>query len=288
MSWLRNDDDMLDHAHWRRAFRLGGDGVLATWERLRSWCARRLTDGIVPADMVDEIAQLDGSKSRARALQALVDAQLLAWCDPAEDSLDLRRGDAEPSPRPRRTHDEVVIVGYLKRNPSRAKVTEERDRRAQAERLRRGTRRVTGHDSAHVPDRDLVPSQSRPNPNPVPSQDPPVAPHGGDLSPEPKAKRAKSRTKLPEDFAPIEADRSLARELGVSLEVEFPKFCDHHRGKGTLGADWRATLRYWLRNSKRFSGAARPPDDRLRAQADRVTMLRQREAAEEASRTGTR
>ncbi len=75
--------------------------------------------------------------------------------------------------------------------------------------------------------------------------------------PAPKAKRTKPRSKVPDDFEPIAADRSLASELQVDLASEFPKFLDYHRAKGSLMADWRAALRTWLRNAGRFGGAAR-------------------------------
>ncbi len=264
MVWLRLEDNMLDHPKWRRAIRLAGDDALGVWIRLVSWCSRNLTDGAIPADMVEEVAETKGDRGRRRALEALISSSLVA----------------------RDEHGACTIVDYLERNPSRSDVRAERDRRAQAERLRRGKPRVTGHESAGVPDRAHVPSQSRPVPSQSQPKDPPVAPQGGDPSPEPKAKRVKSRTKLPDDFAPTTADNSLAVEMGVSLEAEFPKFCEYHRARGTLGADWRAALRYWLRNSKRFSAPARAPDDRLRTQANRVQWLREREAAEEASRRG--
>src|SRR4051812_48076576 len=140
MVWLRMEDDMLDHQKWRRALRLGGDATLTVWWRLCSWCARRLTDGEVPPDMVEEIAQSKGSRTRSKALQALVDASLLA-----------RRGDGG-----------VSIVDYLDRNPSRSEVEQERLRRASSQRNRRSTDRVTGHGETSDPACNEVPSQSHP------------------------------------------------------------------------------------------------------------------------------
>lgn len=176
MPWVRYDDDMLDHAKWRRALRLAGDGVLATWHRLTAWCSRRLTDGVVPSDMVDEVAELAGSKTRAKCLKALIDAQLLAWCAPGEDSIDLRLGRAEPTPRARRADDDLVVVGYLKRNPSADKVHADRERRAKAQQDYIDRKKLTnqhptsavasapGRAAAVMPDADDVPSR------PVPSQ----------------------------------------------------------------------------------------------------------------------
>lgn len=72
---------------------------------------------------------------------------------------------------------------------------------------------------------------------------PPVSPQGG------KAKRA---AQLPEDFEPNETNKRLAEELGVSLNTEFPQFCDHHRAKGSTMKDWHAAMNTWIRNAHRF------------------------------------
>jgi hypothetical protein len=149
MSWLRDDDDMLDHEKWRRAIRDGGDGALLVWARLRAWCSRRLTDGVIPADMVDEVAEIGRSKSRSRALHALVAHALCAW----------------------REDGALTICGYLERNPSKARVLEERERRSEAQRKRRVGPNVTGHAMSSYPDCNEVPAQSRPGPIPAPEEE---------------------------------------------------------------------------------------------------------------------
>jgi hypothetical protein len=110
MSWLRTDDDMLDHEKWRRAIRNGGDGVLLMWWRFASWSSRQRTDGIVPGDVVDDVGV---TRARSRQLLALIDARLLAWVAPGQDSLSVRRGLTEPEPRGRHVGDNLVVVGYL-------------------------------------------------------------------------------------------------------------------------------------------------------------------------------
>lgn len=100
MSWLRFEDNMLDHPKWRRALRQGGDAVVAVWVRLISWCSRNLTDGLIPADMVEEVAELRGDRGRRRALEALVSSMLVA----------------------RDEQGACTIVDYLQRNPSKAQV----------------------------------------------------------------------------------------------------------------------------------------------------------------------
>lgn len=69
------------------------------------------------------------------------------------------------------------------------------------------------------------------------------------------ARVKKPATSLPDDFEPNEACRSLAANLGVSVEGELPKFRDHHLQKGTLGKDWNAGFRTWLNNAVKFGTA---------------------------------
>lgn len=178
MSWLRIDDDMLDHEKWRRALREGGDAALLVWLRLTSYCSRRLTDGRVAADMVAEIAQLARSKSRARALQALV-----------EHGLCTRHVDGA-----------IVVCGYLERNPSKADVIAERERRAQAQKNYADRKKLTGQQPVELPPPDPV---ALPQPDDVPSRPVPIP------SPDPIPLRSS---------APLEVVRSLR---GVEFKHEW-------------------------------------------------------------------
>lgn len=209
MTWLRFDDDMLDHEKWRSALREGGDAVLLVWFRLTSWCSRRLTDGRIPAKMVAEIACLERSKSRARALEALVESGLCA----------------------RHIDGAIVISGYLERNPSKADVLAERDRRAKAQRDYADRKKLTGQrpirlpgpDPVGLPEPDDVPSQSHPNPVPIPEE--------GERAPTllPPSKRERRLDaqalslnrlihKYPPDFEPTKANQTRGHELGLSDE----------------------------------------------------------------------
>lgn len=149
MTWLRLEDNMLDHPKWRRAIRLGGDAVLAVWVRLVSWCSRNLTDGVIPADMVHDVAETRGDRSRRRALDALVESSLVA----------------------RDEQGRCTIADYLERNPSRAEVLADRAKRAQAQKSRRLGSAVTGHAETSDPERNGVPSRPVPShPNPPADQ----------------------------------------------------------------------------------------------------------------------
>jgi hypothetical protein len=285
MTWFRIDDDMLNHEKWRRAIRAGGGTVVEVWLRLSLWCSKRLTDGLVPADMVDELAELGRSKSKARALQALVDAKLLAWFAPGECSFGVRQGLVECAPRARQAHDALAVVNYLVRNPSKSRVLANRDRRAQGQHNRRHTDDVTGFiattDDDVKPMRNDVPSRpvpSRPNP-------PVVVPHAGPSQGEPTL-----YTTLDGWDASELEDEALS--VGVSREYyrERIRRVRNTRIGGRNGvrdrAEWvREQLGRWRtwEESERAQkmGATRKGSDAVSAQADRINMLRAQEAAEE-------
>lgn len=113
MSWLRLEDNMLDHPKWRRALREGGDGALLMWWRLNAWCSRHSTGGRVPGDLVESISCIGRRKSGHKQLGALIKAHLLAWHDPSFDSTDVRSGLADPADRERHGGDELIVVGFL-------------------------------------------------------------------------------------------------------------------------------------------------------------------------------
>lgn len=147
MSWLRHDDDMLDHPKWIRALRDGGADALLIWWRLCAWSSRRLTDGVIPVDMIGEVGRIERSKNKLRALQALVDSGLCS-----------RRADGA-----------LVIEGYLERNPSKADVLAQRasgTERKQKHRVRVSASREAARPAPDVP-RDA--STTRPDPVPIPS-----------------------------------------------------------------------------------------------------------------------
>ena len=49
----------------------------------------------------------------------------------------------------------------------------------------------------------------------------------------------------------------MATELRLDIADQVARFRDHFLGKGGLKADWDATFRNWLRNSKVF-GPSKP------------------------------
>lgn len=158
MSWLRLDDDMLDHPKWVRAIRDGGSAALHLWVALCSWCSRHLTDGVVPADIVPTLTQQLRARDRSKALSALESSQLVASDEPGA----------------------IRIVDYLERNPSRAETMALRERRAKAQRDYVDRKKLTGQQPiAHLDDRpppDTAPSRPVPaRPDPRESESAPRA-----------------------------------------------------------------------------------------------------------------
>jgi hypothetical protein len=82
MSWIGLDDGILEHPKFIRAVNMAGSEAVHLWLGLRAYCARHLTDGHVPADMVDEVRGPRGRK-RQEALAALVHVGLLEQRDGA-------------------------------------------------------------------------------------------------------------------------------------------------------------------------------------------------------------
>lgn len=216
MSWLRLDDDMLDHPKWVRAIRDGGSSALHLWLALCSWCSRHLTDGVIPADIVPTLTTQWRSRDRARALQALESSQLVAITEPGA----------------------VHIVDYLERNPSRAETIERRGRKADTQKNHAVRKKLTGQLQVVVvddgPAPDPLPIPSRPDPVPTPEGERERA-----LLPPSKRDQALDAAALalnrlshryPPDFEPTRANQSRALELGLT-EPEVWQRWDECRDK---------------------------------------------------------
>jgi hypothetical protein len=227
MSWLRLDDDMLDHPKWVRAIRDGGSAALHMWLALCSWCSRHLTDGEIPADIVPTLTQQWRARDRAKAIQALESSQLVAITEPGA----------------------IHIVDYLERNPSRAETLERRSRKADNQKNHAVRKKLTGQRPVVVvddgPAPDPLPIPSRPDPVPTPEEGErnARAPGGSPsevrtLQPS-KRERAREaaavaltrlRHKYPPDFEPTVDNRSRAVELGLT-EAETWQRWDECRDK---------------------------------------------------------
>lgn len=96
MTWLRLDDDMLDHPKWVRALRDGGSAAIHLWMRLACWCSRQRTDGLVPGNLVGDIGKIGRSKRLRRALAALLEQGLCEHT--ADGSLRVNGAQSEREP----------------------------------------------------------------------------------------------------------------------------------------------------------------------------------------------
>jgi hypothetical protein len=63
------------------------------------------------------------------------------------------------------------------------------------------------------------------------------------------------RTRVPEPFLITDEMRAWAQSKSITLDLdsETEQFLDYHRGKGTVGKDWTATWRTWMRNAQKWS-----------------------------------
>lgn len=106
----------------------------------------------------------------------------------------------------------------------------------------------------------------------IPDSKPDTKPDGNlfgvsDETPKPKAKRAVT---IPSNWVP--SDKNLDDAFNANftqeeIDHEAAAFRDYHLQKGTAFKDWDAGWRTWLRNSRKFSPAARQ-DHRAAAKSD--------------------
>jgi hypothetical protein len=65
--------------------------------------------------------------------------------------------------------------------------------------------------------------------------------------------KAKRKSKLPEDWAPIAEQLEYARAQGCADPADTAaRFRLHHQSKGTLALDWDKGFQYWCRNESNF------------------------------------
>jgi 5-methylcytosine-specific restriction endonuclease McrA len=76
VSRLELDDQILNHPKFIRAVKIGGSEPIHMWLGIRAYVGQNLSDGFVPADMVDEVRGPLGKK-RTAALKVLTDVGLL-------------------------------------------------------------------------------------------------------------------------------------------------------------------------------------------------------------------
>lgn len=244
MSWVKIDD----HANEHRKQVAAGPVACWLWACGLMYANRQPTrDGFIPVGVVSMLF----AGANKKLAEKLVEVGL--W---------------EATDGGYRVHD------YHDYQPTQEETDERRSRRV--ERARKGaaarwskepsiaqaspkhdTSMRTGDASSIAP--GMLADAPDPDPDPVPDKNrrpPLIPPVGGE------AKSAKVRaSRAPGSDAP--ADEVTAwRErwkLGDAEPVEFAKFLDFHRAKGSLMADWGAAWRNWRRNAATFARGSRAP-----------------------------
>lgn len=280
MSLLILDDGFLDHAKFIRATRVASSAAVHLWLGLMVYCKKHLTDGLVPIDVVGSVNG-PAPRWRARALQALIDAQLIEQVDPStlrvHDFLDWNdsREEVERKSAARRAGAKRRREGgatsdrrqgdddpTTTRQPSDAGATTDR-------------RQPVSNDNDELSAREPTLYVTDPIRNVT--SDPPIAPV--DPSSEPAAqsasttgrkpgKRSKAptaKTLCPPDLTPDPTTTAKAWELGFSddqLRLELEDFIDWWTSAKRPMGDWQATLRNRLRaQAKHYGLAQRKPRD---------------------------
>lgn len=217
MSWMDIDDGILDHPKFIRAVARGGGDTVFLWLGLRSYVAKQLTDGLIPADMIDEVRGPKGAR-RGSALAVLKEVGLV---DDAPDGA-------------------IQLHDYLQWSKSKAQVLALRERNRQRQAESRARHAVTDT----VTNEDVTPSVTLPSPHlTTPHRSNPG--EGAQARPRPQRSR-----RAPESWQPKPEHVSLGMQLGVVSDVftgEVAKFRDHEFD--TARSDWDAAFRNWLRRS---------------------------------------
>jgi hypothetical protein len=137
LSWLELDDRILEHPKFIRAVKIAGSDAIHLWLGFRAYCGQNLTNGRVPADMLDEVRGPKDPKRRKASLDALLAVGLL---DP------LAGGD-------------VQMHNFLKWSSSRDAVLERREKA----RARKQRSREPGAGSHGVTDAEPREDSKRPD-----------------------------------------------------------------------------------------------------------------------------
>lgn len=219
MSWLQLDDRILEHPKFVRAVRRGGSAAVHLWLGMMSFCKQRLTDGLVPADMVDVVAG-PATRWRKPALVALVEAGLL-----------------ESDPSGYRVHD------YLRHNDARETV----ERRVSERRARDEARRLAylarnGHDTETITNTETITQPVGVGADAPPKPKRPRVPKGEG---KPVERKWRCVAEAFPEWQPNDLHAKLALKYGKVLQVEAAKFRDHEFKTPKTNPD--RTFNNWLR-----------------------------------------
>ncbi|MEV8029220.1 hypothetical protein [Cellulosimicrobium funkei] len=260
MAWFKVNDTLPMSRKVLRIPRARRATAMGLWVLAGAWSASELTDGHVPAFMVDEWAN-------EQAAHDLVDVGL--W-DTVPDGYQFHDWhDWQP------TREDVLT----KRKAEREKKAQQRARGSANVGREDGTGRFASPQVA-----DLSPGVSpgdnlgtpQGSPRPVPQESPGVSP-ASPSRPDPtrpqktpsSVEPAPRNTRLPATWAPTDEHRQRALETGLNLEREAEKFRLHAEENDRHAKSWNAAFTRWLINSASYAqrdrGTSRRPttDDRV-------------------------
>ncbi|ROR42986.1 hypothetical protein [Kitasatospora cineracea] len=252
MTWFAVGDTTDDHPKILAA----GNAAVGLWVRCGAYASAHLTDGLIPA----ALAAKNGTATQIAKLLAVG-----LWHEAGHH--------CGTCPQP--GEGEYVMHGYLEANPSRSQVEERRRRAAAKKRRQRGDEPDSEPDPASEPEpadgehpgqQGESPRDGRgPRARPAPAL--PSRREGAGVGGEGAGGwGAARRHPLPDNFAPDAAGLAWAAAEGHAdrlggpdgLAVVTAAFADWHRGRATLGANWQALWRKWVREQRECPGAARP------------------------------
>lgn len=215
MPWFVVSDDADSHPKFVRAT----NAPLGLWVRAGAYASRHLTDGLVPGD----IAKMYGSRPQ---IAKLVAAGL--WHEHGHTCSHPKC--AQPAPGDFYIHD------YLDYNPTRSKVTEQRERAAEKKRNYR--ERQSGQQQRSRGER------------PAPAED----------TPPPRRPSRPASGPIPEDWQPTDEDvqaaqlaRADAGRLQLTpqqLDAVTRKFVHRMRDEGKTAAAWGGRWQQWAETER--------------------------------------
>ena len=215
MTWFKVDDGIHSHPKFLDV----SLAAVGLWTMCGAWCSGYLTDGQITRR---QVIRLGGDDALAAEL---VDAGL--W---------------------RETEDGYVFHGWDEYQPTREDV--EASRAAARERMRKRRNPDTGKFTPRAEDvrANTVGTDDERAENFGVGSSTPTRPDPTRPDPTPSARSARKAPakRLPEDWAPTDAHRKKAAELGVDLELEADRFRLHAEANDRRAVRWDAAFSMWL------------------------------------------
>ena len=215
MTWFKVDDGIHSHPKFLDV----SLAAVGLWTMCGAWCSGYLTDGRITRR---QVLRLGGDDTLAAEL---VDAGL--W---------------------RELEDGYVFHGWDEYQPTREDV--EASRAAARERMRKRRNPDTGKFAPRSEDvranterTDTERAENFGVGSSTPTRPDPTRP---DPTPTARSARKAPAKRLPEDWAPTDAHRKKAAELGVDLELEADRFRLHAEANDRRAVRWDAAFSMWL------------------------------------------